>query len=205
MSIDIAIPLGKIYPDMVKTDQLGEVFQTNVISHFIYSRPLIDLFNDIIGLAFIFAGSALLLKRSKKFITTLLLAPVASVLYAIIPQLPYHFQAKELYLMVAGFSFMVTFFVIYIEYMLMYGIIKMTSCIQNKWNSNEMQIGWLIVMVNKGLLVLIKFFYGQNFLYIAYSIVMFAGTVWFVNRMLKTLEIDPEINVLDNNVQSQAE
>lgn len=187
LSIDFAIPLGKLYPAMVKTDQLGEVLQTNVISHFISSRPLIDLFNDIIGLVFIFIGSIMLVRKSGKFIATMLLAPVACVLYFIIPQLPYKLVARELYLTVAGLSFLVAAIVILIEYLLMYGIIKMTNCIQNRWNSNEMQIGWLIVMVNKGLLVLIKFFYGQNFLYIAYSIVMFAGTVWFVNRMLKTL------------------
>lgn len=192
LSIDIAIPMGKAYPAMVKTDQIGELFQTNVISHLIESKPFIDIFNDLIGLLFIFLGSAVLIRKSRNFVIAMLLIPAASVLNAVIPQLPYHLQARELYLKVTGYSLLVVMLEILIEYFIMNGIITMTNCVQNKWHSNEMQLGWIIVMTNKGLLVLIKFFFGQNLLFIVYAAVMFAATVFFVNRLLKTLEFDPE-------------
>lgn len=199
LSIDIAIPLGKNYPAMLETDQLGKVFQTNVIEHLIGNKPLIDIFNDLVGLVFIFFGSAFLIKRSNSFITAMLLVPFATILYVRILQMPYQFQAEDLYLQVAGYSFVVVFIEILIEFFLMQGIVAMTNCIQNKWHSNEMQIGWIIVMLNKGLLIVIKFFFGHNFLYIAYSIIMLVATVFFVNRLLKTIEFDPE----ESKIQAQ--
>jgi len=195
LSIDIVIPMGKIYPAMVKSNEIGELFQTNVINYFIGSKPSIDIFNDLIGLAFIFLGSAVLIKRSWKFIAAMLLIPVASVLYVTIPQLPYHFQARDLYLKAAGYNFLVVFIEILIEFFVIHGIITMTSCVQNKWNNNEMQIGWIIAMMSKGLLVGINFFFGHNSFYIIYSVIMFAATVFFVNRLFKTLEFEPEVNL----------
>jgi len=195
LSIDIAIPIGKTYPAMIMVKQLGEQFQINVINHLITDKPLIDIFNDLIGLVLIFLGSAVLIKKSKTFILSMLLIPFASVLYAIIPQLPYHFQAKELYLKVAGLNLLVVFLEVLIEYFVGKGIISIISCIQNEWNSREMQMGWMILVVNKGLLIVIKFFYGHtSLLFIAYSVAMFAATVFFANRLLKTLEFDPEVN-----------
>ena len=195
LSIDIAIQMGNAYPEMVKTPLLGELFQNNVINNFIGSRPSIDIFNDLIGLVLIFLGSALLIKRSRIFIAAILLVPVTSVLYVIIPQLPYYFQAKELYVRVAGYNFLLVFLIILIEYLVMHGIIKMTNCVENRWHSNEMQIGWIIVMINKGLLIGIKFFFGHNILYFVYSVVMFAAAVFFANRLVKTLEYEPEVNL----------
>lgn len=195
LSIDIAIQMGNAYPEMIKTQLLGELFQNNVINNFIGSKPSIDIFNDLIGLAFIFLGSALLIKRSRIFVAAILLAPVTSVLYVIILQLPYYFQARELYVRVARYNFLLVFLIILIEYIVMHGIIKMTNCVENRWHSNEMQIGFIVVMINKGLLIGIKFFYGYNLIYIAYSIVMFAAAVFFANRLFKTLEYEPEVNL----------
>jgi len=192
LSIDIVIQMGNVYPEMVKTHKLGELFQKNVINNFIGSKPSIDIFNDLIGLILIFLGSAVLIKRSRIFIAAMLLVPVASILYAIIPQLPYHYQERELYIRVAGYNFLVVLLIILIEYLVMQGIIKMTSCVENRWHSNEMQIGLIIVMMNKGLLIGIKFFFGHNTLYIVYSAVMFAAAIFFANRLIKTLEFEPE-------------
>mgnify|MGYP000669027016 CR=1 FL=1 len=195
LSIDIAIQMGNAYPEMVKTQLLGELFQNNVINNFIGNKPSIDIFNDLIGLVFIFIGSALLVKRSGIFIAAILLAPVTSVLYVIILRLPYYFQARELYVRVAGCNFLLVFLIILIEYIVMNGFIKMTNCVENRWHSNEMQIGFMVVMINKGLLIGIRFFFGYNILYIVYSIVMFAAAVFFANRLLKTLEYEPEVNL----------
>ncbi|NLC19647.1 MAG: hypothetical protein GX757_10625 [Clostridiales bacterium] len=195
LSIDIAIQMGNAYPEMVKTQLLGELFQNNVINNFIGNKPSIDIFNDLIGLVFIFIGSALLVKRSRIFIAAILLAPVTSVLYVIILRLPYYFQARELYVIVAGCNFLLVFLIILIEYIVMNGFIKMTNCVENRWHSNEMQIGFMVVMINKGLLIGIRFFFGYNILYIVYSIVMFAAAVFFANRLLKTLEYEPEVNL----------
>lgn len=195
LSIDIAIQMGNAYPEMVKTQLLGELFQNNVINNFIGNKPSIDIFNDLIGLVFIFIGSALLVKRSRIFIAAILLAPVTSVLYVIILRLPYYFQARELYVRVAGCNFLLVFLIILIEYIVMNGFIKMTNCVENRWHSNEMQIGFMVVMINKGLLIGIRFFFGYNILYIVYSIVMFAAAVFFANRLLKTLEYEPEVNL----------
>jgi len=196
LSIDIAIPIGKTYPAMIKVNQIGEQFQMNVINNLISSKPLIVIFNDLIGLALIFLGSAVLIKKSKKFIVSMFLIPFASLLYAIIPQLPYHLQAKELYLKVACLNLLVAFLEVLIEYFVGKGIITIISCMQNEWNSREMQMGWMILVVNKGLLVVIKFFFGHDsLLFIAYSVVMIAATVFFANRLFKTLEFDPEDNL----------
>jgi len=89
LSIDIAIQIGDLYPEMIRTKKLGELFQTYVINNFIGSRPSVDIFNDLIGLVCIFLGSALLVKRSQIFIAAMLLVPIPSILYIIIPQLPY--------------------------------------------------------------------------------------------------------------------
>lgn len=194
LSIDIAIQIGDLYPEMIRTKKLGELFQTYVINNFIGSRPSVDIFNDLIGLVCIFLGSALLVKRSQIFIAAMLLVPISSILYIIIPQLPYHYQEKELYLRVAGYNFLVVFLIILTEFFAMHGIIKITNCVENRWHSNEMQIGLILVMINKGLLIGIKFFFGYNTLYIAYSIVMFAAAIFFANRLLKALSYDPATN-----------
>lgn len=192
LAIDIRIPLGDMYPSMVKALELGEVLQGNVISHFIGSQPRVDIFSDLLGYVLIFIGSGMLIRGSKKFFAAMLLIPIAIVMYVTIPLLPYYFVAGDLYLKVAGYSFLIAIIEILIEYFVIHGIVTMTSCIQNNWHNNEMLIGWIVAMMSKGLLVGIDFFFGKHIFYSIYSVIVIAATVFYVNRLLKTLEFRKE-------------
>lgn len=192
LAIDFLIPVGKIYPTMVKATEYGDMFQNNVINYFIGTQPKLDLIPDLLGFVLIFIGSGMLIKKSKKFIAAMLLIPVAIVLYIMIPQLPYHFQAESLYLKAAGYNFLIVIVEILIEFYVIHGIVTMTSCVQNNWQNNELLAGWIIAMMSKGLLVGIDFFFGKHVFYNIYSIVMIAATVFYVNRLFKTLEYKPE-------------
>jgi len=194
LAIDIHIPIGEIYPDMVKAIDLGEVLQNKVSLNFIGTQPTMDILSEVLGFILIFIGAAGLLKNSKKFILAMLLVPIAIALYVIIPGLPYHFEARDLYLMVAGYTFLLVIIEILIEYYVIHGIVSMTNCMQNKWHNNEMLAGWIIAMMSKGLLVGIDFFFGQHTFYLIYSIVMIAATAFYVNRLLTTLDFKQEGN-----------
>lgn len=191
LAIDIPIPFGDAYPKMQKAKELGEVFQANA-KYFIGLRPSFDIFSDIIGFTLAFLGACTLIKKSWKFSAAMLLTPIATALYIAIPQLPYHFAGRDLYLKVVGFNFLVVFIEILIEYFVIHGIVKMTSCVQNKWNNNEMLIGWIVAMMSKGLLVCIVFFFGHTTFYYIYSVVLIGATVYYINRLFTTLNFIPE-------------
>lgn len=192
LAIDIQIPMGAAYPKMLKAKELGDVFQGNVINYFIGTRPAIDIFSDLIGFALVFIGSCFLVKKSWKFAAAMLLTPIASVLYITIPQLPYHLTGGNLYLKAAEYNFLVVLIEILVEYFVIHGIVKMTSCVQNNWHNNEMLAGWIIAMMSKGLLVMIVFFFGHNTFFYIYSLIMIGATIFYINRLLKTLEFKPE-------------
>lgn len=191
LALDVKIPVGEVYPAMLKEETLGEQLQGKIITNFIGSQPSIDIFSDLLGLVVLFVGCALLLKHSKQFIAAMLLIPIAAYLYIQLPLLPYHLDSRALYLRVAGYNFLLIAIVILIEYYVIHGIVKMTNCIQNQWNNNEMLGGWIIAMMSKGLLVGIDFFFGEHTFYLIYTVVMLAATVYYVNRLFKTLEFDP--------------
>ncbi|MBH1940576.1 hypothetical protein I5677_06720 [Mobilitalea sibirica] len=192
MVVDYQIPFGKVYSDMPLTKELGEELQLRVINNFIGSRPMIDVIPDLLGYLFIFIGCFLLVKGSKRFITAMLLIPVAVVLHIVIPQLPYHFQLEDLYLKAAGYNFLIVIIEILIEFNVIRGIVKMTNCLQNKWHNNELLAGWILAMMSKGVLIFIHFFYGRDTFYMIYSVVLIGATVYYINRLFRTLEFNPE-------------
>lgn len=191
LAVDIQIPMGSAYPKMIRAKQLGDVLQANIINNFIGTRPGIDIFSDIIGFGLVFLGACLLIRESWKFIAVLLITPVASMLYISIPMLPYRLKGAELYLKVAENNFFVVGLEILVEFFVIHGIIKMTDCVQNKWHNNEMLIGWITAMISKGLLVGIVFFFGHNTFYYIYTLILIGSTIFYINRLFKTLEFKP--------------
>lgn len=192
LAIDIRFSIGEAYPIMETNTELGEVFQTKVINNFIGSKPTIDIISDLLGYILIFIGSMFLIKEDKKFIFAMLLIPVAIYLYITTPQLPYHFIQQDLYLKMAGNSFLIVFVEILIEYFVIHGIVAMTNCLQNRWHNNELLAGWIIAMMSKGLLVGIDFFFGQNAFYYIYSLIMIGATIFYINRLFITVKFTTE-------------
>lgn len=192
LAVDIRVPIGEAYPVMETNADLGEVFQTKVIDNLIGTRPTADVISDFLGYIIIFIGSMFLVREDKKFIYAMLLTPIAIYLYLTIPQLPYHFIQKDLYLKAAGNHFLIVFVEILIEYFVIHGIVTITNCMQNRWHNNELLVGWMIAMMSKGLLVGIKFFFGQNAFYYIYSLVMIAATIFYINRLYITVKFKME-------------
>ncbi len=193
LAIDIQIPMGKAYPQMMKAEDLGQVFQGKVINHFIGTRPSIDVVPDLLGFVLIFIGCMFLVKESKRFILAMLLVPVAVYLQIMTPRLAYHFQAGDLYLKAAGYHLLTVAVEIAVEFFVIHGIVHMTNCIQNKWNNNELLAGWIIAMMSKGLLVGIDFFFGQKVFYYIYSLIMIAATFVYINRLYVTTKFKLEV------------
>ncbi|HKL80118.1 MAG TPA: hypothetical protein VJ888_06745 [Mobilitalea sp.] len=192
LAVDIQIPIGKAYPEMLEARDLGLEFQGKIINNFIGTRPSVDIISDIIGYALIFIGSIFLTKKSKKFIFAMLLIPVAIYLNIVLPQFAYHFELRELYLKVAGNSFLVVFLEMGIEYFVIHGIVSITDNMQNKWHNNELLAAWILAMMSKGLLVGIDFFFGQKIIYYLYSLVMIAATIFYISRLFVTVNFKPE-------------
>lgn len=86
---------------------------------------------------------------------------------------------------------MIVFFEILIEFFVIHGIIAITDCIQNKWQNNELLLGWIAAMFSKGILAGINFFYGRGILYYAYSIVLIGLTLFYLSRLFATLKGKP--------------
>ncbi|HKL99317.1 MAG TPA: hypothetical protein VJZ06_05370, partial [Mobilitalea sp.] len=127
-----------------------------------------------------------------KFIFAILLIPIAVYLNIVLPQFAYHFELRELYLKVAGNSFLVVFLEMGIEFFVIHGIVSITDNIQNKWHNNELLAAWIIAMISKGLLVGIDFFFGQKIIYYIYSLVMIAATIFYISRLFVTVNFKPE-------------
>jgi hypothetical protein len=194
LAIDIQIPLGKAYPQMMKAEDLGEVFQGKVINNFIGTRPSIDVVPDLLGFVLIFIGCMFLIKENKRFIIAMLLVPVAIYLQIVIPQLAYHFQARDLYLKAAGYNFLIVGVEIAVEFFVIHGLVNITNSMQNKWHNNELLAGWITAMMSKGLLVGIDFFFGQKVFYYIYSLIMIAATFVYLNRLYVTTKFKLEVN-----------
>lgn len=192
LAVDLRIPVGDNYPAMIKAEDLGEVLQGKVINHFIGTSPKIDVISDLLGYVILFIGVLLLVKKSKKMIFALILIPIAIYLYISIPLLAYNFEARDLYLKSAGYNYLIVVVEILIEFFVIHGIVTLTDCMQNKWHNNELLIGWIAAMFSKGILVGINFFYGNNILFYAYSIILIGFTAFYLNRLFVTLKIKPE-------------
>lgn len=192
LAIDIRIPVGKVYPEMGIEEELGTEFQGKVKTNVIGTRPTADIISDLLGYGFLFIGAMLLLSHSKRFLMAMLLIPLAVYYYVTIPQLPYHLQLKDLYLKAAGDGLILVTLEILIEFFIVHGIIKMTNCMQNQWNNNELLVGWILAMMSKGVLVGINFFFGHGALYYIYTLFMIGATVFYINRLFVTLKFKPE-------------
>lgn len=191
MVLDINIPFGELYPKMGKALDLGDVFQNNVIANFIGKQASFDILSDILGLAFIFIGCIIYVKKSKKFIVAMILIPIAGALYIIIPQLPFHYELRDLYVNTAGLKFLLMILEVMIEFYVIHGIVKMTDCMQNAWHNNEMLIGWIVAMISKVFLFFIIFF-AMKTMTIIYTVILIVSTIFYINRLYRTLEFDPE-------------
>ncbi len=186
LAIDLRIPVGDIYPEMLKAEDLGNVFQGKVIDHFIGTRPLLDVVPDVLGFLLIFLGSVILAKKNYRFLIAALLAPSAIFLSLVIPTLAYNFQSRELYLKAAGYNFLLVAVEIAIEFFVIHGIVSVTNCLQNKWHNNELLIGWIIAMMSKGMLLGIDFFFGEKLFYYLYYIVLIGATLFYLHRLYIT-------------------
>lgn len=193
LAVDIRIPVGEAYPEMYEVKEgLGEELQKRIINNFIGERPKVDLISDLLGYAFIFVGALLLIRDSKKMLLALILIPAAVYLNITIPMMAYNLEGRDLYLKIAGNSFLIVLVEILIEFFVIHGIVAITDSLQNKWHNNELLIGWIAAMFSKGILAGINFFYGQNILFYAYSIVLIGLTVFYLNRLFVTLKAEPE-------------
>ncbi len=183
LAFDFKLPVGAYYPEMLKAEGLGTVFQEKVIHNFIGSRPVLDLIPDVLGFLLIFLGSVVLARRNYRFIIAALLSPAAIYLSVIIPFLAYDFQGRELYLKSAGYNFLLVAVEIAIEFFVIHGIVSITNCLQNKWHNNELLIGWIIAMTGKGMMVGIDFFFGEKLFYYIYYIVLVGATLFYLQRL----------------------
>ena len=192
LAIDFRIPVGDTYPEMLKANDLGNVFQEKVINHLIGTRPTLDVVPDVLGFLMIFLGCILLAKRNYRFIIAALLVPAALYLYIRLPFLAYNFQQRDLYLKTAGNSFLLVAVEIAIEFFVIHGIVNITNCMQNKWHNNELLIGWIIAMTSKGMLIGIDFFFGEKLFYYIYYIVLVGATLFYLNRLYITSKFKSE-------------
>lgn len=193
LAVDIRLPMGEPYPEMLEATDLGKEFQGKVIQNFIGTKPEVDVVPDLLGYAFILIGSLLLVRRDKKFIFAILLIPIAVYYELTIPQMPYHLALRELYVQAAGQNFIAVAVEIAIEYFVIHGIVRITNCMQNKWNNNELLAAWIMAMMSKGLLVGIDFFFGRNIAYYIYYVVMLGATLLYLNRLHVTLKFKTEV------------
>ncbi len=190
--LDYRIPVGKEYPQMLEARDLGLEFQGKVINHFIGDRPALDIIPDVLGFALIFVGSVFLVRKNYRFLLAMVLVPAAVYLSIVIPQLPYHFQTKDLYLKSAGYNFLLVAVEIGIEFFIIHGIVSITNCMQNKWHNNELLAGWIIAMTGKGMLLVIDFFFGQKLFYNIYYIITIAATLFYIQRLYITSKFNME-------------
>lgn len=192
LAIDVRIPVGDTYPEMLKAEHLGTVFQEKVINHLIGTRPVLDVVPDVLGFLMIFLGCVILAKRNYRFIVAALLVPAALYLYITIPLLAYNFEQRDLYLKAAGYSFLLVAVEIAVEFFVIHGIVSITNCLQNKWHNNELLIGWIIAMTSKGMLIGIDFFFGEKLFYYIYYIVLVGATLFYLNRLYITSKFKSE-------------
>jgi hypothetical protein len=104
-------------------------------------------------------------------------------------------EGRDLYLTVAGNQILLITLEILIEFFVIHGIVILTNCLQNNWNNNELLGGWIIAMMSKGLLVGIDFFFGEHVFYVIYYFIFLGATIFYLNRLLKTLEFNPGENI----------
>ncbi len=192
LAVDVRMPMGDPYPELLEATDLGLEFQGKVINNFIGTKPEIDVVPDLLGYAFLFLGSLLLLRKDKRFFLAILLIPIAVYYELTIPQLPYHFALRDLYLKAAGQNFIAVAVEIAIEFFVIHGIVRITNCMQNKWNNNELLAAWIMAMMSKGLLVGIDFFFGKHIAYYIYYVVMLGATLLYLNRLHVTLKFKTE-------------
>lgn len=192
LAVDIPVAIGEPYPAMVEALDLGQELQGKIITNFIGTQPMFDVLPDILGYVLLFIGSILLLKKDIRFIFAALLVPLAIYYEITLPQLPYNLVARELYLKVAGTTFLKSAVEIGIEFFVIHGIVKMTNCMENKWHNNELLAAWIIAMMAKGLLVGINFFFGRGPIFIVYSIAVIIATIVYINRLTVVLKYKPE-------------
>ncbi|MBP1755347.1 MAG: putative rane protein [Firmicutes bacterium] len=191
LALDFKVPVGRLYPSMIKDLTIGEELQLRIVNNFIGTRPLFDVIPDLLGFALIFIGCALLVRKNIRFFVAMLLIPIAMYYYIRLPLLPYQLESRDLYLTVAGNQIILITIEILIEFFVIHGIVTMTNCLQNNWNNNELLGGWIIAMMSKGLLVGIDFFFGEHIFYVIYYLIFLGATVFYLNRLLKTLEFNP--------------
>lgn len=192
LAVDVRMPMGDPYPELLEATDLGLEFQGKVINNFIGTKPEIDVVPDLLGYVFLFLGSLLLLRKDKRFFLAILLIPIAVYYELTIPQLPYHFALRDLYLKAAGQNFIAVAVEIAIEFFVIHGIVRITNCMQNKWNNNELLAAWIMAMMSKGLLVGIDFFFGKHIAYYIYYVVMLGATLLYLNRLHVTLKFKTE-------------
>ncbi|MDF2485189.1 MAG: putative rane protein [Herbinix sp.] len=192
LALDFKIPVGNLYNAMVKDVTIGEELQLRIVNHFIGTQPLLDVLPDLLGFVMIFIGSALLVRKNIRFLAAMLLIPIAMFYYIRLPLLPYQLEARELYLTTAGNTFLLAALEILIEFFVIHGIVMATNCLQNNWHNNELLGGWIIAMMSKGLLVGIDFFFGEHIFYMIYYVIFLGATIFYVNRLFRTLEFGPE-------------
>lgn len=192
LAVDVRMPMGDPYPELLEATDLGLEFQGKVINNFIGTKPEIDVVPDLLGYAFLFLGSLLLLRKDKRFFLAILLIPIAVYYELTIPQLPYHFALRDLYLKAAGQNFIAVAVEIAIEFFVIHGIVRITNCMQNKWNNNELLAAWIMAMMSKGLLVGIDFFFGKHIAYYIYYVVMLGATLLYLNRLHVILKFKTE-------------
>lgn len=195
LAIDIKIPSAENYPPMDTVEELGIEVQGKIINNVIGSGPMIDIFSDILGYVILFIGSLLLLKYTKTIIFAMVLIPYAIHIYIKIIQLPFNFELRDLYLKALGYHFFIVLIEIIVEFFIIKSVVDMVRCTQNKWNVNEMYIGWGVAMISKGILVGIHFFFGRNILYYAYSLILIGATILYLNRLYVATKIKLEEKV----------
>ena len=127
LAVDIQVSLGQPYPEMTTDAELGEELQRKIINNFIGDQPTVDIISDVLGYLLLAIGCILMLKVDKNFFPPLLFVPIAILLIFIVPQLPYKYQMGDLYLKFAGYTFLIGFVQILIEFLLMRGIVKLTK------------------------------------------------------------------------------
>lgn len=188
LAIDIRVPVGQPYPEMSFEEELGKELQINTIDNFIGERPTVDVVSDILGFLLIFLACILMIRTNKKFIAPLLLVPVAIVLLIAIPQFPYHYEMRDLYLKTIGYNFLLMIIEILIEFLVIRQILDMAKSVQNEWYTNEMLLFWIFAMINKGFLTLIQFFFGRHIFYSILAVVVIIATIVYMNRLYAVLK-----------------
>lgn len=144
-SIDIFVA-GMSYPVYEMTTDIGDKIQQYVSGYIASDHLKIDILPDVIGCIFLFVGTCMLLKYTKKFIQAQWFIVFTAALSIAVYAVPFFLNGKEMVVTVLILFFVQIACELYMEFLIIYTIVSISSPPENVATNTRMQFGWWITV-----------------------------------------------------------